>query len=280
MKLRLLAPLLAAGCVAVFSIAVAQSPGPQTSGPQSPATMAPASALKGYLAPGAAPDTLRILPPPPAPGSKREAGDREVFAATRGLAGTPRWSLATEDANLAQGAAMFSCAVGVTLDAASAPALAALFRRAGMDTPAVTDPPKNHYGRPRPYSEPGATTAPVCVAKSEGLTKNPSYPSGHASISWTWGLILAELAPDRASEILGRARSIGESRVVCGVHYPSDIEAGRTTGAALVAALHGDAAFRADMDKARAELAGLRGGVHATPANCAVQDEASIHSPY
>jgi len=270
MKLRLLAPLLAAGCVAAVSTALAQSP----------ATMAPPVGFKGYLAPGAAPDTLRILPPPPAAGSKREAADREVFAATRALAGTPRWSLAIEDANLAPGPGMFSCAVGVKLDAVSAPALAAVFRRAGMDISAVTDPPKNHYGRPRPYSEPGTASAPVCVAKSEGLTKNPSYPSGHASISWTWGLILAELAPDRATEVIGRARSIGESRVVCGVHYPSDVEAGRTTGASLVAALHGDATFRADMDKARAELAALRGGPHTAPANCAVQDEAAAHAPY
>ena len=271
MKLRLLAPLLAAGCVAAFSVAVAQGPAPQNAVP---------TALKAYLAPGAAPDTLRILPPPPAAGSKREAGDREVFAATRALAGQPRWILATQDANLAPGPDMFSCAVGARLDAAGAPALNAIFRRVGLDTLAVIDPPKNHYGRARPYTEPGATDAPVCVAKSEGLTKNPSYPSGHASISWTWGLILAELAPDRASEILGRARSIGESRVVCGVHYLSDIEGGRITGASLVAALHGDAAFRADMDKARAELAALRGGPHAAPADCGVQDEAAAHAPY
>ena len=93
-------------------------------------------------------------------------------------------------------------------------------------------------------------------------------------------LILAELAPDRASQVLGRARSIGDSRVVCGVHYLSDIEAGRTTGAALVATLHGDAAFRADMERARAELAALRAGAHGAPADCAVQDEAATHAPY
>ena len=50
------APLLAAGCAAAVSVALAQSP----------ATMAPPAGFKGYLAPGAAPDTLRILPPPPA----------------------------------------------------------------------------------------------------------------------------------------------------------------------------------------------------------------------
>ena len=272
MKLSLYAPWLAAiGIAAITAVAVAQSP----------ASPPPQTAVKGYLAAGAAPDTLRILPPPPKAGSAREAGDREVFAATRALAGTPRWRLATEDANLAKGADLFSCAVGVRLDATSAPRLAGLFRRIGLDTLAVIDPPKNHYGRARPYMAPDAGAAPVCVEKSEGLTKNPSYPSGHASISWTWGLVLAELAPDRASEILGRARSIGESRVVCGVHFPSDVEAGRTAGAALAAALHGAPDFRADMDRARTELASLRAGAtHAAPADCAVQGEAAAHAPY
>ncbi len=271
MKSHLYAPWLAAACIAaVTATAVAQSPAP----------MPNPGAVKGYLAAGAAPDTLRILPPPPKPGSARDAGDREVFAATRALAGGPRWALAASDADLSKGSGMFSCAMGVQLDAAAAPALTRVFRRVGLDTLAVIDPPKNHYGRPRPYMATGAETAPVCVPKSEGLTKNPSYPSGHASISWTWGLILAELAPDRSTEILGRARSIGESRVVCGVHYASDIEAGRTTGAALVAALHGDAEFRKDLEQARAELARLRAGAHPAPTDCAVQNEAAAHAPY
>ena len=267
MKSHLYAPWLAAACItAITAAAVAQSPAP--------------TGVKGYLAAGAAPDTLRILPPPPKSGSAREAGDREVFAATRALAGGPRWALATRDADLSKGSGMFSCAVGVQLDAAAAPVLTRVFRRVGVDTWAVIDPPKNHYGRPRPYMAAGAGDAPVCVDKSEGLTKNPSYPSGHASISWTWGLILAELAPDRSTQILGRARSIGESRVVCGVHYASDIEAGRTTSDALVAALHGDAEFRKDLEQARVELAGLRAGAHSTPSNCAAEDEAAAHAPY
>lgn len=271
MKSRQFAPWLAVACIGAFTSALAQSSAPMT----------PSGVAKGgYLAAGAGPDTLHILPPPPAPGSAREAGDHAVFAATRALAGQPRWTLAKQDANLIQGAGMFSCAIGVKLDPSTAPGLSALFRRVGADTVGVIDPPKDHYARARPYMAADAGSAPVCVPKSDGLTRNSSYPSGHASISWTWGLILAELAPDRATEILARARSIGESRVVCGVHYPSDIEAGRTTGSSLVAALHGDAVFRADMEHARAELAGLRAGARAAPADCTAQNEAAAHSPY
>lgn len=244
------------------------------------APMAPASAPDGYLAAGAAPDTLLILPPAPKPGGRRDLEDHAVFKATRALAADPRWSLAIQDANLAQGADMFSCALGVKLAPSSVPALSGVFRKAGYDTLAVTDPAKTRYDRPRPYTAKGARNAPVCVAKSAALTANGSYPSGHASISWTWGLILASLAPDRAGPIMARARSIGESRVVCGVHYPSDIEAGRMAGTALFSALESDAGFRADLDRARAELAALRSGPHDTPTSCSVQDAAAAHPPY
>jgi len=82
-------------------------------------------------------------------------------------------------------------------------------------------------------------------------------------------LILAELAPDRATAILNRGRAFGESRVVCGVHSPSAVDAGRTNGASLVATLHGQTAFRADLEAAREELAALRAKAAPLTASCA-----------
>ena len=266
MKLRLLTGLALAGALALGSGVRGQ-------------TTTPAG---GYLAPGAAPVTLSILPPPPAAGSGREADDRAIFKATRALKGQPRWDLAISDADLRPETELsyLGCAMGVSLDARNAPTLLALLRRSGIDSYKAFNPPKDHYGRPRPYMAADAGDTPICVAKSDALAKSASYPSGHATASWAWGLILAELAPDRATEILMRARSIGESRIVCGVHYLSDVEAGRTTGAILVAALHGDAAFRADLDKARAEVAAARAAPHAAPGQCAVADAAAAHPPY
>jgi acid phosphatase (class A) len=89
------------------------------------------------------------------------------------------------------------------------------------------------------------------------LRESRSYPSGHAALGWAWALVLAELIPDRADAILERGRDFGWSRVVCGVHYPSDVEAGRIVGAGAIARLHGDAFFRTQMDAARAELASI-----------------------
>ena len=93
---------------------------------------APTSApVSGYLGAGDAPDAIRILPPPPTAGSGREADATAIFAATRALKGEPRWDLATSDADLhpANGMADFACALGVTLDPQTAPAVASLFAR-------------------------------------------------------------------------------------------------------------------------------------------------------
>jgi hypothetical protein len=85
-----------------------------------------------------------------------------------------------------------------------------------------------------------------------------SYPSGHTAIGWAWALILTEIAPDRADAILARGRAFGESRVVCNVHWHSDVVEGRFVGAAAVARLHADPAFRADMEAAKLEVTAVR----------------------
>jgi acid phosphatase (class A) len=99
-------------------------------------------------------------------------------------------------------------------------------------------------------------------------------------VAWAWGLILAEIAPDRSTEILRRAREIGDSRIICGVHYLSDVEEGRTNGSILVAALHANPAFRSDLAKARAEVAAARAAPHAAPTGCAAIADAEDRPPY
>ena len=258
MRLRTILPA-AAAAIALFGVtgAVTADPPPV-----------------GYLSGAEAPDTIRILPAAPAVDSARGQADRAVFRATRALKGTPRWSLAIGDAVEATPAMLqdFSCAAGVNLTPDNAPKLAAILARVRKDTVAAVNGPKDLYQRKRPFLiDPGD----ICLAKTPALAASPDYPSGHTTWGWTVGLILAELAPDRSGPILSRARAFGESRVVCGVHNASAIEAGRTNGAALVAALHGSATFRADMDGARAELAAARAAGPAPDAGVC-RDEAAL----
>jgi acid phosphatase (class A) len=164
----------------------------------------------------------------------------------------------------------FSCAVGAELTSESAPKLTALLSRVGLDVGRQVASVKDVFKRKRPYL---IDEGSICVPKSEALAGSPDYPSGHATWGWAVGLILAELAPDRATPILIRGRAFGESRVVCGVHSPSAVEAGRTNGSAMIAALHGDPQFRADLEAARLEVEAARKAAGAQPAACAAEVE-------
>jgi acid phosphatase (class A) len=241
------------------------------------AAVAQKAANEGYLPGPAAPDTLRVLPPAPQPGSARDETDRKVFLETRALKDTPRWSLAQADVD-ERVLKDFTCALGVELTAANAPRLTALMTRMRRDVRHAVDTPKNAYKRQRPYLiDDGA----ICVPKSDDLAKSPDYPSGHTTWGWTAGLVLAELAPDKASDVLVRARAYGESRLVCGVHNLSAVEAGRTNASIVVAALHGSKRFRDDLDAARREVAKARKASPAPDAaTCAREAELVANSPY
>ncbi|MES2035140.1 MAG: phosphatase PAP2 family protein [Pseudomonadota bacterium] len=212
----------------------------------------------GYLAAGEGPVALAWLPPPPDPASPRGLADAFAFSATRALKDGPRWSLAARDAEVyTPDAALsaFACALDADIRPATTPALARLLGRLPTDIDSLQAGAKKHYGRKRPFV---ALGGPICVPEEPWLRPSGSYPSGHSATGWAWALILAQLAPDRAAPVLARGAAFGDSRVICGVHYPSDVEAGRQTGAALVAVLQSRPDFQADLDRARAELAAAR----------------------
>lgn len=234
-----------------------------------------APAQKGYLPPGAL-DTSTVLPPAPKEGEPRYENDRKIFLATRALKDTPRWALAQNDVDERKIVGDMACAMGFTPDPQKLPKLTALLMKLRFDVIDAVNKPKDLYQRKRPYL---IDEGPICVDKSDALAKSPDYPSGHATWGWTVGLILAEADPAHATPILARARGFGESRLVCGVHNNSAVEAGRTNGAALVAALHGSKAFRDDLDGVREEIAQARKSA-AAPAQCDAEAALVAKSPY
>jgi acid phosphatase (class A) len=136
---------------------------------------------------------------------------------------------------------------------------------------------KDFYKRKRPFL---IDQGPICLPRTEELMKSFDYPSGHTTMSRVVGLLLAEIAPDRAVDILARARAFGESRVVCGVHTASAVEAGRTAGSAVVAALHSSAAFEVALSAARVELTALRKKAAPSGASCAAEGATLGVRPY
>ncbi|HEX5650455.1 MAG TPA: phosphatase PAP2 family protein [Steroidobacteraceae bacterium] len=217
-----------------------------------------ASRTPGFLEPHERPDSLQLLPPPPRKGTAAHAADVESYRAMRSLRDTPRWRLAIADANVhfPHAASTFACALGIAVTESTTPNLYRLLQRSMVDAGQSTLRAKDEYARPRPFAVYGDR---MCVPDDDrALRKSGAYPSGHAAAGWAWALILAEIAPDRAGPILRRGYEFGVSRVVCGVHWMSDVESGRTVGAAAVARLHADAEFVAQLARARDEVARVR----------------------
>ena len=210
--------------------------------------------LEGYLAAEERPDSLKLLDPPPTPGSAAFALDQEVAKASFPGQGSARWELAARDADLyfPAAAAAFSCTLGIQISEEETPRLYTLLRRSLTDAGLATYNAKEHFKRRRPFLMNGQ---PICTPdEQEDLTTDWSYPSGHTSVGWAWALILSEIAPNQQDQILRRGREFGKSRNVCNVHWYSDVQAGLLMGAATVAQLQANPVFRADLRAAAAEV--------------------------
>ncbi|WP_303748184.1 acid phosphatase [Stenotrophomonas pigmentata] len=228
----------------------------------------------GYLVGSAIPDSLALSPAPPAPGSVAAQLDEAVASQAMNMRGSARFVQAHTDADLSfpAGADQFSCALGVAVTAKTTPVLYSLLERSRIDASAATKAAKTHYQRPRPFM---VNTAPTCTPDDEeGLRKSGSYPSGHTSIGWAWGLILSEIDPEHATALIERGRNYGHSRLVCNVHWYSDVQQGQFMGAATVARLHDNPAFVADLAKAREELGHARTLNLPLPRDCAAETAA------
>jgi acid phosphatase (class A) len=80
-----------------------------------------------------------------------------------------------------------------------------------------------------------------------------SYPSSTAAFAYVAAILLANMVPEKAPAIFARAGDWGHNRVVSGVHYPGDVEAGRISGSIIDNVLLHDPAFMADFAKAKAK---------------------------
>jgi acid phosphatase (class A) len=215
--------------------------------------------VKGYLVPGAV--DLALVPAPPAVDSAQDKADVAWLKGSIARAGAERWQKAVaDDASVYD---RFSEALGLTIDRQTVPQLVRLLNRVSEDALAASGEAKKRFVRPRPFQRFALTR--VCgqakPPKPETApTQGTSYPSGHAVVSWAAALVMMEAAPANASAIVTRAVSYGESRVVCGAHFPSDIEAGRILGAAVVDKLFTVPQFRRDLQCAKREVQGVMAG--------------------
>ncbi len=267
--------LLALGCMLIVAGCETLE---QPSSPAAVAEIAP-GLLEGYLPADDLPNSLLLAPQPPAEGSAAFARDEEASQESFALRGTERWDQAIRDADLHFPAApdAFADALGFRVTETDTPYLYMLLRRTLTDAGLSTYTAKNHYARKRPFMVNGQPLG--TPDDEEALRRDGSYPSGHTAIGWAWALILCEIVPERTDAILARGREFGQSRIICNVHWQSDVDEGRIMGASTVARLHADEGFLADLNEAKAEVQRIRARQAESSARTAAWETGEVPQP-
>ena len=202
-----------------------------------------------YLSAGQ-PDTLQLLAPPAAADSLEGRAELEATFVVHTTAAPELITRAADENKFT--IFHFAPVIGVWFVSGKFPKTEALFKEVEAEAKAVTDDAKNHFQRPRPYH-----IAPQRFPHSiehEDPT-HYSYPSGHSTRGTVFAALLAELIPEKREALLEKGREIGWLRVIGGVHFPSDVFAGRVLGQALAREFLRSEKFQADLAAAHAELA-------------------------
>ena len=220
----------------------------------SPASRMPKTLV--YLTPEQI-DPSRLLAPPPKDGSPAQ---QEEMAAVKRLIHSrtaERYAQATWDANH-EDATPFAATIGPAFDLAKLPATTKLLESVLHDQAVAASTAKDYFHRKFPVTAemPASYREWTCDTPDRKPDSRPlrSYPSGHATLGYSVGVVLAALIPEKSQAILVRAADYAYSREVCGDHYHSDVEASRAFGTALGVMLLENAALKPQIDAAKAEL--------------------------
>lgn len=193
-------------------------------------------------------DAAHLLPPPPMADSDRakaEVAELHAIAA----ASSPAEIEAARRDDGDEKPDLFNAALG--FDVTALPATSKMLNDVLKEEDADSKGAKSYFHRNRPWIVDASIKTCVPVKPGPAAT---SYPSGHTSLAFSMAVVLAALIPEKAQAILARASEFAEHRLVCGMHFRSDIVAGQQFGTVLALRLMEKPAFKAEMDAARAEL--------------------------
>ena len=121
----------------------------------------------------------------------------------------------------------------IHFDAAGLAKCSDFFEKLARLTKEASDNAKKTFCRPRPYQLAGKQAQPL--QSPDELKNSPAYPSGHTIYGTLMGTVLAHMLPEERDELYARITDYGHSRMIAGVHYRSDIDAGKVLGSAIAA---------------------------------------------
>jgi acid phosphatase (class A) len=208
-----------------------------------------------YLTAEEVPDAVYWLPAPPAPGSSQFMHDiSQYYWGKDQRNDTLRAQKAIREAayEIKDMVPLFCDAFGMEISEEKTPAIYKVLYR-GVETIRLSATnPKATYMRTRPYAYFNEPT--LVPEEEEELRTNGSYPSGHAIRGWGMALILCEINPDAQNDLFKLGYEWGQSRVIAGYHWQSDVDASRLLAAATYAKLHTCKEYLNDLEKAKKEF--------------------------
>lgn len=174
-------------------------------------------------------DSVRPAAPPDAAATHTEIEEVKALAAGRSAEDEARiayWNAGAPNYRWAE----IAIAAHAQAKIGATPRLArgmALLNVAIYDATVAAWAAKYTYNRPHP-SEVDSSLTPLIEAPN-----SPSYPSEHAVAAGAAATVLSYLFPDHAADFAAKAKEAARSRLLAGVSYPSDVEAGLALGQAV-----------------------------------------------
>jgi acid phosphatase (class A) len=195
-------------------------------------------------------DPAVFLPQPPAAGSAVAAAELAEVKRKMAEASPAEMAEAKSD-NDNENGTIFALALGPAWDLSKLPATAKLIDDITGSEDGYSNIAKGEFHRDRPWIV--DSTIQTC-APHKLSQDHASYPSGHSTVGFAMGIVLAHLMPEHAGAILARSQRFAENRLVCGFHFRSDIVAGQEFGTLLALRLMQNARFQQEMAASAAEL--------------------------
>ena len=206
------------------------------------------------------PDAGIYLPPPPEMTSPQYADDFAQWQWGKTIRPTDRGQQANDESQWGIKAMVkiHSGTLGFEISKEKTPAIYKLLYNVLWTENESTHNAKRKYMRTRPFAQYNEHTWGR-FDNERGLRFNGSYPSGHTSLGWSTALVLAEMVPELQDTLLRTGFQYGESRVIVGAHYQSDVDAGYLCGTTAVAVMHASEYFQKDLEAARKEYCKIKG---------------------
>lgn len=207
-----------------------------------------------YFTESEMPDMRNFLPGPPEENSARFAYDKAQYQWGKEQRNNPtRREITIRDAEYSLDRIIkeFSEPFGLQISKNGTPEIYNLLYRALPTCDKICTDVKKFYKRVRPFRYYNEQTLIPSAESSHG---DDSYPSGHTILGWSAALLLTEVNPYAADTLMARGYMFGDSRIIAGYHWQSDIDAARLAASVAFAKLHTSAEFVEQMEKARNEF--------------------------